>query len=70
MRFLSSNYSAGGLVVCLSVVLSAATTAQQSIDWPRESPPPPLPARGATFPPYEVRTLDNGLHVIVVMHNE
>ena len=70
MRSLLSNYSAGGLVVCLSVVLSAATTAQQSIDWPRESPPPPLPAREATFPPYEVRTLDNGLQVVVVMHHE
>ena len=70
MRFLPSNYSPGGLVVCLSVVLSTTTAAQQPIDWPRESPPPPLPARGATFPPYEVRTLENGLQVVVVMHHE
>ena len=39
-------------------------------DWPRESPPPPLPTREATFPPYEVRTLANGLQVVVVMQHE
>ena len=40
------------------------------MDWPRESPPPPLPWHRATFPPYEVRTLDNGLRVVVVRHHE
>jgi zinc protease len=29
-----------------------------------------LPARQVTFPPYELRTLPNGLQVVVVMHHE
>ena len=57
-----------GAVVCLS--LMAAAAAAQPVDWPRESPPPPLPWRQADFPPYEVRTLGNGLQVVVVMHHE
>jgi len=48
----------------------APSAGQQVIDWPRESPPPPLPPREATFPPYELRTLANGLQVVVVMHHE
>ena len=55
-----------GLLLCLT----ATALAQQPVDWPRESPPPPLPWRQATFPPYEIRTLDNGLQVVVVMHHE
>jgi len=39
--------------------------------WPSESPPAPLlGARDVTFPPYDVRTLANGLQVVVVMHHE
>ena len=49
---------------------AASLAAQQPVDWPRESPPPPLPTREATFPPYEIRTLSNGLQVVVVMHDE
>ena len=59
----------GLLLLCLSTIATAAL-AQQPVDWPRESPPPPLPWHQATFPPYEVRTLDNGLRVVVVMHHE
>ena len=61
-----------GLLVCLALAAGEAAprTAQQPTDWPRESPPPPLPAREATFPPYEIRTLANGLQVVVVMHDE
>jgi zinc protease len=39
-------------------------------DWPREQPPPPLAARDVDFPPYELRTLSNGLQVLVVPHHE
>ena len=70
MRFTMSRYIAGGVLVCVGLALSAPVVAQQPTNWPRESPPPPLPAREATFPPYEVRTLDNGLQVVVVMHHE
>jgi len=58
-----------GLVVWV-LVLTGVARAQEPVDWPRESPPPPLPARQAAFLPYEVRTLDNGLQVVVVMHHE
>jgi zinc protease len=46
------------------------TAAAQVKDWPGENPPQPLPARDVTFPPYEIRTLPNGLRVVVVMHHE
>jgi zinc protease len=44
--------------------------AQQRMDWPRENPPRPLPARPVTFPPYEIRKLANGLQVVLVSQNE
>jgi zinc protease len=53
-----------GLAVC------ASFAGAQTVDWPSERPPGPLAAREATFPPYEVRTLDNGLQVIAVLHHE
>lgn len=65
-----SGAGIAGAVLCLSMVSAAAPYAQQPVDWPRESPPPPLPWHAATFPPYEIRTLDNGMHVVVVMHHE
>ena len=42
----------------------------QSRDWPAQSPPRPLPARDIKFPPYEIRTLPNGLQVVAVLHHE
>ena len=59
-----------GLLLLGLSMIAAAAAGQPVADWPRESPPPPLPWRQATFPPYEVRTLDNGLRVVVVMHHE
>jgi zinc protease len=38
--------------------------------WPTERPPRPLTARDVNFPPYEVRTLRNGMQVIAVLHHE
>ncbi|MDR1989523.1 MAG: insulinase family protein, partial [Acidobacteriaceae bacterium] len=38
--------------------------------WPSESPPSALPAHDVTFPPYELRTLENGLQVVAVLHHE
>ena len=38
--------------------------------WPTERPPRPLAARDVRFPPYEVRTLQNGMQVIAVLHHE
>jgi zinc protease len=44
--------------------------AQARVEWPRENPPRPLPARPATFPPYEIRTMANGMQVVLVSQNE
>ena len=52
------------------VVAHAAGARAQVADWPSEAAPPPLPARDVKFPPYQVRTLSNGLQVIAVAHHE
>jgi zinc protease len=49
---------------------AAAPGWAQVIDWPAERPPRPLPARQINFPPYQVRTLPNGLQVVAVSHHE
>jgi zinc protease len=52
-------------------VLACASVASAQIpNWPSERPPRPLAAREVNFPPYEIRTLPNGLQVIVVLHHE
>ncbi len=52
---------------CLALATGAAA---QVPDWPTERPPRPLPAKDVKFPPYEIRTLSNGLQVIAVSHHE
>lgn len=52
----------------LTVMLTAPVAAQ--MQWPTERPPRPLVARGVDFPPYQMRTLANGLQVVVVSHHE
>ena len=61
-----------GLAICfLAAALSArAADLQGTKQWPTELPPRPLPARDVKFPPYEVRTLANGMQVIAVLHHE
>ncbi len=49
---------------------AAAPAAAQAPSWPSSSPPRPLPSRDAKFPPYELRTLPNGLPVVIVVHDE
>lgn len=44
--------------------------AQSRVEWPRENPPRPLPARPVTFPAYEIRKLSNGMQVVLVSQNE
>jgi len=58
-----------GVLLFASLCLCGApsVSAQQ---WPTEYPPRPLPAHDVSFPPYEVRTLPNGLQVVVVLHHE
>jgi zinc protease len=38
--------------------------------WPVSQPPKPLAARPVDFPPYQIKTLSNGLQVLVVLHHE
>ena len=52
------------------VVVCATLTSAQQRDWPSEGPPRPLPARQVNFPPYEIRTLANGMQVVTVLHHE
>jgi zinc protease len=56
-------------VFCL-LALAMAGSARAQSDWPSERPPRPLPARDVTFPPYQMKTLPNGLQVIAVSHHE
>lgn len=59
--------AAWALLLAALVVLPAGG---QVLNWPSERPPRPLPAREVRFPPYEVRTLANGLQVVAVAHHE
>ena len=52
------------------VVAVGAAGAQALQQWPKDSPPSPLPARAVSFPPYQIKTLANGLQVLVVLHHE
>lgn len=60
-------------VVLLAALLCVSLVPRlfaQVAHWPSESPPRALPARDVQFPPYEIRSLANGLQVVVVMHHE
>jgi zinc protease len=48
----------------------AAFAQTKAPDWPTERPPRPLAAKSVKFPPYEMRTLPNGLRVVIVQHHE
>jgi len=56
------------LVLCLYA--SAASAQTSGAQWPSERPPRPLQAKEVQFPPYETRTLPNGMQVIAVEHHE
>jgi zinc protease len=60
------------LIACLFILTCGvtATVPAQTLDWPTERPPRPLPAREINFPSYQVRTLPNGLQVVAVSHHE
>jgi len=57
-------------VLALAVLTLSGSSRAQVQNWPSERPPRPLPAREVKFPPYEFRTLPNGLQVIAVFHHE
>lgn len=65
--------------LCAGLTTSAGAQASPPFDrqleaqgrsWPTERPPRPLDAGPVKFPPYELRTLPNGLQVVIVSHHE
>src|SRR5215217_9275643 len=58
------------LALATITLLASAGVRAQVKDWPSEGAPRPLAARDVNFPPYEIRTLPNGMRVVVVMHHE
>ena len=61
---------AKALAFAAALVVIAASPVRSQAAWPSEGPPRPLPSRPASFPPYEIRTLPNGLQVVAVLHHE
>ena len=57
-------------ILLVALIALAVTAVSAQTKWPTEGPPGPLPAHPVQFPPYEVRTLPNGLQVVVVLHHE
>lgn len=59
-------------VMLLCLTLTVQTQSQTPLEraWPSEGPPRPLAARPVKFPPYEIKTLPNGLQVVLVSHHE
>jgi len=56
--------------VAILAVAAAGPAAAQVRNWPSEPVPKPLATSVVSFPPHEVRTLANGLRVVVIEHHE
>ena len=54
----------------LGVLLCATLAHAQFTSWPSESAPRPLTPKEFKFPPYEIRTLSNGMQVMAILHHE
>ena len=57
-------------VVAGLLALGVTAPAAAQTQWPTSRPPAPLTARPVSFPPYQLKTLSNGLQVLVVLHHE
>jgi zinc protease len=60
------------LVIAALLFMPAAAGAQTigASNWPSERPPRPLAARPVAFPPYQLKTLPNGLQVLAIPWHE
>ncbi len=58
------------LLVAAILGLGARTAVAQARNWPSEGAPKPLPAKDVSFPAYELKTLPNGMQLVVVQHGE
>ena len=70
MSFFDWSLERRRLVVSTVVACALTICAADAQQWPTSQPPRPLPARPVDFPPYEIKTLPNGLQVLVVLHHE
>jgi zinc protease len=59
-----------GLIGAIVASLLPCAAMAQVASWPSEQPPRPLQAREVNFPPYQIKSLKNGLQVVVVEHHE
>ena len=66
---LSVARSLCGALAAASLWIGGSASAQVQ-NWPAERPPRPLPTTDIKFPPYQIRTLPNGLKVVAVLHHE
>ena len=60
----------GSWLSAVGSFLSVAPAFAQTAEWPTERAPRPLAAREVKFPPFQVKTLSNGMQVITVAHHE
>ena len=60
----------GIALVIAGLCAAVPAPAQTSGAWPAERPPRPLQPKEVQFPPYEIKTLPNGLQVVAVSHHE
>lgn len=67
MRILTTRWRAAISAVAAGLLTICIADAQQ---WPSSRPPGAMPSRPVDFPPYEIKTLSNGLQVLVVLHHE
>jgi zinc protease len=68
MRWLAA--AATAVAVLAGVPAAAQENSPRWKAWPGSRMPKPLDARQVPFPPYELRTLANGLRVVAVPHHE
>jgi len=70
MRVVGPSLTLFGWVAMLVASVADAQNPTMNPTWPSERPPRPLAARQVNFPPFEVRTLDNGMRVLIILHHE
>ena len=58
------------IALVLALLAAPSLALAQVTNWPTERAPRPLPANEVNFPPYQIKSLANGLQVAVVEHQE
>jgi zinc protease len=70
MRVAGPTVTLCGWVGMLCASVAVAQNPVNNVNWPSERPPRPLAAREVHFPPFEVRTLENGMRVLIILQHE